>query len=216
MRWFRRTFSSTVLGLAGTGPVAFNTYLRNRGMELNYNLLYEQKGNFDIERTLNPLAGPPIFPDRSLAVFSHFLIDGRINNYPEVGGSDPAGARFFHGANDILTDDVGGKFWIVPSYDATGNQLVIQYTAQDLPASLVLELKNSADEIVYEQELTLVVSDGSELMQLVIDLPDAPVLPGDPDLSDIRVIALVVDQRGSADNSADFHINTINFQHFSE
>ncbi|MBI3307289.1 MAG: VCBS repeat-containing protein [Candidatus Omnitrophica bacterium] len=197
---------STILGLSGNGPKAFEVYLRNRNLELNYNLLYDQvSGQLGINKTAAILASPPQFPGRSLSVFHHFSSEGTINNFP-LPVTTPSGVRFIYGA---LAGGFGGKFWTLDqNYNARANQLIITYASVNTPQSLKIELKDENDQLVMPA-ITVNVVDTTFDKKIVINLPDTAAL------SAVRSIFVVIDQNATLDTSGDFTISAIEFQHIS-
>jgi hypothetical protein len=194
--------ASTVLGLTDAGPEAFEFYLRSRGLELDYNLLYDRMGSrIELEKTAAALAGPPEFPGRSMAVFSRFTSEGTINSYPSYGTSF-TGALFMCRE---LSGGYGGIFWTIPVYDAQANELEIAYTALDSPGIIKLELKNEADQTVYVTHLTLIGD--NQRHRLTIQLPN------DSRLSDVKYVVVIIDQNMAQDDSVYFYIHSINFRH---
>jgi len=202
-RFLAIDIASTVLGLLDSDPDAFSAYLKKRGLELSYNLLYDRKSQFDLEKTSAVPAPEPVLADRSLAVFSRYTGHGAINGYP-YDTTDVTGARFLNGE----LEHKSGVFWQVPSYDARNNQIEIVYTAADTPKKIRLELKNSADQTVYEVDVTL--ADAPTRTRIVIDLPGLAAL------SDVGFVMILVDQGATGDTSADFYIHSLNFQHLSD
>ncbi len=197
--------ASTVLGLSGQGPAAFDLYLQNRGLELDYNLLLDIKGDeFPIAKE-GSIAAPPEFPDRSLAVFRNLESTGIINNFP-ADTSVSTGAKFQYGA---LTGGFGGQvFTLDQVYDATANQLVIQYSVIDSPQQLKFEFKDSADVTLFTATPTLVnQTSGLNTAKLVIDLPNQVAM------ETLKKVVIVVDQNATGDQSGDFFIHSMVFQH---
>lgn len=199
---------STVLGLSGTGPQAFENYLLNRGELLNYNLLYDEKSRnalANLSKAQLTITGPPEFADRSNSVFSHLSSEGEINGFPDIDNVDCTGARFFHG---LLAGGFGGRFFRFPSYNAEANRLVIQYTANDDPGTIKFELKNAGATTVGAFSVNnLTVSD--KIQTLIIDIPNEATF------RNITEVAVVVDQNVSGDTSGDFTLHTMMFQHFA-
>ena len=195
--------SSTILGLSAAGPEAFETYLRNRNLELAYNLLYDSTAHsFAIQETTQSVPAPPEFSDRSRAVFSHFTSEGSINSFP----TNPAsftGVRFTYGT---LTGGFGGQFWVLDqNYDATANQLVISYSVVNSPQSIKIELKDELDQLLFSATPTLINSSNDQ--RLVINLPNQTKLAA------VRKILIVIDQNATQDFSGDFTLRAIDFQH---
>ncbi len=198
--------ASTILGLSGTGADGFDLYLRNRGLELSYNLLYDQMSqSLTVPRSNAVLASaPPEFPSRSLAVFSNLAFEGTVNGFPTFA-TGVAGARFQYG---ILAGGFGGHFWnLNQNYNARANQLVIYYSIQDSPQQIKIELKNSSDQLLYSATANLVTS--STVQRLVINLPDQAAL------SSVQKVIAVVDQNVTGDTSGDFKIRAIDFFQFA-
>jgi hypothetical protein len=192
--------ASTVLGLSGTEPDSFDTYLKNRELELAYNRLYDRMSQLiDIAKTEVLPAPAPEIPDTSLAVFSQYTAHGVIDDYP-YDTTDITGARFLNGQ----LQDIGGNWWKIPSYDAQTNQVEIVYSATDTPGSIKLELKNTSDQAVYST--TIALEEGAERRRIVIDLPNSSKL------SNIGFVLVCIDQNVTKDYSADFMIHSINFR----
>ncbi len=197
--------ASTVLGLEGKGPEAFEEYLRNRDLEHDYNRLYDSVSrSLGIERTPSEAARPPSeFPDRSLAVFSRFTSQSGINNFP-IQPATFTGTRFQYGA---LQGGFGGQFWVLDQdYDAQANQLVLVYSAADSPKEIKIEFKDSADRLLIPpviQTLEPSVQD----KRVVIQLPNIAALQA------VRKILLVVDQNATQDTSGDFYVRALDFLH---
>ncbi len=196
--------ASTILGLSGSGPDDFATYLKNRGIELNYNLLYDQVSR-DIHSpaTLVPISAPPqTLATRSLAVFSHFTSEGVINNL-ETNTTDFTGIHINY--DGIMPDGFGGHFWnLDQDYDGRVNRLIFFYSVTDSPDKLNLEFKDAAD---------------NSLLKLVIDLVDTPGfhitivdLPNLSSLQAIQKVILVIDQNMTQDIKGDFFIHAISIQ----
>ncbi len=195
--------ASTILGLANTGPAAFETYLKNRNLELSYNLLYDTVSQqLGIGKTTATLQNPPEFPDRSRAVFSHFSAEGSINSFP-INPASFTGVHFTYGA---LAGGFGGQFWVLDqNYDAQANQLVIHYSVNDSPQSIKIELKDDADNLIFSTTENLVNS--SDDQRLVINLPNQAIF------ATLRKVFIVIDQNATGDTSGDFAIRAIDFQH---
>ncbi|MBI3316508.1 MAG: hypothetical protein HYZ85_00695, partial [Candidatus Omnitrophica bacterium] len=197
--------AATVLSLSGDGPESFETYLINRSLGSAYDALYQQKSVevlAGLQRTSMEPSLPPEFPDRSLAVFSHIASEGTINNFP-INPAAETGVQFTYSA---LNSGFGGQFWnLDQTYDARANQLILLYSIQNSPQSIKIELKNAADQTVFTAAPNLINS--SSLQRLVIELPNLLTLV------DIQKVFVVIDQNLTQDNSGDFKIHAINFQH---
>ncbi|MDD5670935.1 MAG: hypothetical protein PHN49_04780, partial [Candidatus Omnitrophica bacterium] len=196
--------ASTVLGLVGDGPKCFETYLRNRGMELAYNLFYDRKDVLEIRKTKAAIPAPPEFPDRSYSVFRNIESVGAINSFP-IDTDAATGASFVYGA---LTGGFGGEvFNLKQVYDATANQLVLQYSVEDTPKELKFEFKDASDQLLYTVTKTLVSSNKTQ--KLVIDLPN------EARMANVKKVILVIDQNATGDTSGVFMIHSMNFQHLA-
>jgi hypothetical protein len=195
--------ASMILGLAGNGPVDFTTYLRNRGIEDDYNQLYDATSRrMFVDRTDLNLSIAPEFPDRSMAVFSHISSEGTIN-YFQAASTQTYGIRLAY--TDLQGVD-GGHFWMLShAYDAQANQLFLQYSAVDSPQFVRVELKDGAGLLLYQT--TIAIQQGAKFARLVIDLPNLAAL------ANVQEINLVVDAQEGGDATGDFTIHAINFQH---
>ncbi|MFH1799986.1 MAG: hypothetical protein ABH891_03955, partial [Candidatus Omnitrophota bacterium] len=195
--------ASMVLGLAGSGPDDFTTYLRNRGMEDHYNQLYDQTSQqMIIHRTDSGLPNAPEFPDRSLAVFSHIGSEGEINFF-QAATTPLYGVRLVY--TDLQGVD-GGHFWkLNQAYNAQANQFILNYSAVDSPQFVRIELKDGAGLLLYQT--TVALQQGAKFARLVIDLPNQATL------ANVQEIDLVVDPQEGGDATGDFTIHAINFQH---
>jgi hypothetical protein len=79
--------ASAILGLGGDGPKDFETYLRNKGLETAYNLLYDaaSKRLQNITQTTAGFPNAPVVPDRSFSVFNNLSDsnrEGTIASFP--------------------------------------------------------------------------------------------------------------------------------------
>ncbi len=194
--------ASSVLGLLGTGPDSFAAYLKKRGKELEYNLLYDAKSQFPVERTDAIPAMPGKLPDRSMAVFSHYKGHGVVNNYPyDTTGVN--GARFL---NFVLPGGYGGLYWDVPAYNARNNELELVYSTVNTPGKVKLEFKDAAGQLLYTTDVML--PQGVSRQRTILTLPDAALL------SNVACILMIVDQNATGDTSADFFVHSLNFRHY--
>ncbi|MFZ5801878.1 MAG: hypothetical protein ACOY3K_02030, partial [Candidatus Omnitrophota bacterium] len=199
--------ASTVLGLSGAGPEDFDAYLRVHGLEQSYNLLYQNKGLTDwqngtgIPKTDVSIATPPTFPDSTFNVFRNLQSYGDINGFPiDVKAS---GAGFEYGS---LAGGYGGlALHLDSTYDARGNQLVIQYTAIDTPQQIKIELKDSSNQLLLTLTPNMIASGSTQA--LFIDIPNDAVL------ANVQKVILVIDQNATGDTSGDFLIHSMEFQH---
>jgi hypothetical protein len=206
--------ASMVLGLAGNGPDDFTTYLRNRGMEDNYNQLYDHMSQqMAIDRTGSGLPNTPEFPDRSLAVFGHIASEGAINYIhtipPVTKPPTPPETTLIYGVRLAYTDLQGvdgGHFWkLSQPYNAQANQLILNYSAVDSPQFVRIELKDGAGLLLYQT--TVALEQGAKFARLVVDLPNQAAL------ANVQEIDLVVDAQEGGDATGDFTIQAIDFQH---
>ncbi len=203
--------ASAVLGLGGTGPDDFEIYLRNKGLESAYNLLYDSasKRLQSITRTTVALPTAPQIPDRSFAVFSNFATEGTVSSFPSVyvtGATGIYGAQFVQ--NTPLANGWGGHYWkFNHAYDAQANQLVMHYTTEDTPVTIKIELKDANGQVVYTTTQTL--ANGVRFGRLAIQLPDQALLNA------VKEVDIVVDQDATGDTSFDFTIHSFLFQHFA-
>ncbi len=195
--------AATILGLSATGPAAFETYLKNSNLELNYNLLYNSISvGLNIDKASSTLPVPPEFPDRSKAVFSHVASEGSIGGYT-ANSTSVTGVTFTGGA---LAGGFGGQFWVLDQdYNATANQLVFNYNVTNTPQSIKIELKDGGDNLLYSTTANLISSTSDQ--RLVINLPNQATL------ATVRKVFLVIDQNATGDTSFDFRMNSIDFQH---
>jgi hypothetical protein len=197
--------ASMILGLAGNGPSDFTTFLRNRGIEDEYNHLYDTTSRkISIDRTNSGLPNAPQFPDRSLTVFSHIGSEGTINNF-QTATTQIYGVHLTY--NSLQATD-SGHFWkLSQAYDAQANQLILNYSAVDSPQFVRIELKDGAGVLLYQT--TVALQQGTKFTRLVIDLPNQTTL------ASVQEIDLVVDPQEGGDATGDFTIHSINFQHIS-
>ena len=202
--------ASAVLGLSGTGPEDFETYLRNRpALETEYNRFYDEKSKLltSITRTSTAFPNAPQFPDRSLAVFSNFASQGNINNFSNANVDlyGTAGLRFHYGV--LPGNQEGGRSWMLDQhYNAQANQLLVYYSTVNSPKQIRIELKNN--HVAVCAPITVNVEDSIKFGRLMIDLPD------DVALSAVDEIDLMVDQADSGDvDGGDFTVHAIDFQH---
>ncbi|MDD3295706.1 MAG: hypothetical protein PHG20_13620, partial [Geobacteraceae bacterium] len=205
--------ASAVLGLGGNGPKDFEVYLRNKGLEAAYNLLYDRaskKLEF-ITRTTAGFPDAPVIPDRSFSVFNNLdpaEREGMIGSFPIVYGTGSTG---IYGAQFKQTSPLsagwGGHYWMLDqAYDAQANQLVIHYTTADTPQAIKIELKDVSGNVLYTTVQAL--ADGVRFGRLVIQLPNQTLL------NEVKEVDLVVDQNATGDTSFDFTIHSLMFQHF--
>ena len=204
--------ASSILGLGGNGPKDFETYMRSKGLESAYNLLYDsasRKLQALISRTTATFPAAPEIPNRSLAVFSNFSSEGKDGSFPDVyitGTTSIYGAQFIQ--KTPLADGWGGHYWkLDQAYDARGNQLLIHYTTADTPVAIKIELKNASGQVLYTT--TQALANGVRFGRLAIQLPDGALLNG------VAQIDVVVDQNVTGDTSFDFTIHSLLFQHFA-
>ncbi len=199
--------ASTVLGLSGAGPEAFEIYLRNHALELAYNRLYESASQqLTMTRTSSEIASAPEFPDRSFAVFSHLESEGTVGSFP-VTTTSVTGIRLHY--TSLPTASEGHVWRFNQTYDASANQLVILYSVVDSPQSIKIELKDNAQppNILF-QTVKTVAGDGAKYQRLVVDLPnDASVL------AQVKRVVITINQQGNPDIKGDFTIHAIDFQH---
>lgn len=208
-RYLGIDIASTVLGLSGAGPDAFEIYLRKRGLELPYNLLYDQAGKFQAPLRLAPkaLVRPPAtdFPKKSLAVFSHLATSGEVGTFPPTP-TEPWGLRYQYGdlLNPATGKRFGGKFWMLKEpYDASGGKLRLRFSLIDSPVEIKVELKSSTGELVFADYFETLP--GFPWTDLVIQLPASPLL------RDVREVLLLIDQDRSGDLSGNFYLHAIQF-----
>jgi hypothetical protein len=205
--------ASAVLGLGGNGPKDFEAYLRNKGLETAYNLLYDRasKKLELITRTTAGFPNAPTIPDRSFSVFNNLdpaEREGAIASFPDVyvtGATGVYGAQFKQ--TSPLSGGWGGHYWMLDqAYDAQANQFVIHYTTADTPQAIKLEFKNASGQVLYTTTQTL--ADDVRFGRLVIQLPNQTLL------NEVKEVDLVVDQNATGDTSFDFTIHSLMFQHF--
>lgn len=197
--------ASTILGLSNSGPEAFEAYMRNKNIELAYNLLYDNlsRSIAIADQTDVEASAPVELQDKSFAVFSHIAFEGRINSY-NGPVTAPSGVQFDHGA---LPGGYGGYYWIFDqNYDARSNQLVITYSSLNTPQSLKLELKDENGNLLMAPFTPVLVNSAID-KKIIIQLPN------NGDLSALRQIVLLNDQNATGDTSANFIIHAIDFQH---
>jgi Arc/MetJ family transcription regulator len=211
-RWLGIDLASTVIGLTGVGGDAFDTYLHNRNLALDYGKLYDQKeDDLGIAKANVDIVDPVEFPDRSFAVLRNTEFLGSINSF-QLDNHDKseirAGAYFDF---DALSGGFGGvEFLMDEVYDASANQIVIQYSVQDNPGDLKIEIKDDADQIVFSKVVLLSdQSNAREVQKLVI------ALPNNTSLSDVKKVGVIIDQNLSGDNKGEFLIHSMNFQHLA-
>ena len=156
--------ASTVLGLAEGGPDAFEEYLRNRNMELDYNTLYDDMSRqLGVDRTDATIADAPEFPDRSLAVFTNFSSETGVNI--TINPTTSTGVLI---SNTNPPGTIGEHIWTLDSaYDAQANQLVIYYTGSTLTQPIQIVLLDASDTVLSTQTLTLTT--GSDDYFVMID-----------------------------------------------
>jgi len=198
--------AATILGLAGNGASDFTSYLRNRGLEAAYNELYDSMSRrLGITKANSGFPNAPEFPDRSLAVFSNIASEGAIN-YTTPPTTELYGVQFSYSH----LQQYRGHFWkLKQGYDASANQLRINYSAENSPGYIRIELKNAAGEIVYKTTVSL--QEGAKFSSLVIDLPASDLLKN---VTEVDLIIDPDDPNGGADADGDFIIHAIQFQHF--
>lgn len=197
--------ASTILGLSNSGPDAFEVYMRNKNLELSYNLLYDDiSRSIAIEEQTDVEArGPVELQDKSFAVFSHISFEGRINSYNGPVAT-AAGVQFNHGA---LPGGYGGYYWVFDqNYDARANQLVITYSAVNTPQSIKIELKDENGNLLMAPFTPTLVNSPTD-KKIVIQLPN------NGDVSAVRQVVLLNDQNATGDSSANFIIHSMDFQH---
>ncbi|MBN1689106.1 MAG: hypothetical protein JW893_08405 [Candidatus Omnitrophica bacterium] len=202
-RYFGIDIASIILGLTGAGPDSFETYMRNRGLELDFNLLYDRAAKLGINKT-DGITTPPEFPDRTLAVFHNVESDWTLNNFPSVP-ADEYGVRMVYG--DLSSrGGWGGQIWNLDQvYDAQANKLLIFYSYKDSPQEIKIELKTAGDELLYETVVHFEEGDGVHKAE--IDLPNIT------DLQEVNRVIVIVDQNATGDRSGDFRIHAMDFQH---
>lgn len=198
--------ASSILALNNAGPEAFEAYLRKRNQEHAFNLLYDQKSQFGLEQTWIPPASAPEFPDRSMSVLGHFIVDGTLGNFPYLPSS-PYGVRFTYNGFGTSFD---GRYWeLDQNYNAMANQLVIYYSTKNSPGRMNIQLKDGAvpEHLLYQINVPF-APDNSPLQKLVIQLPNNTLL------ANVKKIFLLPDQT-TGDTKADFTLHAIDFQHFA-
>ena len=196
--------ASTVLGLSGKGGADFSAYLTDKGWTAAYNKLYDDKSHLlmGITRTDTTVPVAPEFPDRSFAVFSNLSSQGVINNFLPTT-TQPYGIRLAY--TDLKGVD-SGYFWkFDQAYNATANQLIINYSAPVTPQSVRLEFKDAAGLVLYQTSIML--QDKATFARLMIDLPNLAIL------SQVKELDLVVDPQEGGAAQGDFTIHAIDFQH---
>ncbi|MDP3919479.1 MAG: hypothetical protein Q8R76_01550 [Candidatus Omnitrophota bacterium] len=204
-RYLGIDIASTVLGLLGNGHDSFASYLRNRGKEMDYNLLYDSKDNFGFNKVAFAIADPPEFPDRTYAVLRNTSFTQPINGFP-IDNTVETGVSFNYGA---LAGGFGGQVFDMDEvYNATANKLVLQYSIVDSPQQLKIELKDAGDVTVHTVVVPVVNSTPNlSVAKLEIDLPNLASLAG------VKKVVLVIDQNATGDTSGNFFIHSMNFQH---
>ncbi len=205
--------ASALLGLAGTGPAGFKMFLRNRDLEHNFNQLYD---NFSralttvIPKTNAVAASIPEFADKSFSVFSHTNAEGPLNNLQPADVTLFSTQDYFQGFKFKFGDLTpsggwGGHYWTMDqNYDATSNELVIEYSAKDSPQQIRVEIKDSADQILFTQIVTIQQKD---FQTARVFLPNQSVL------QNAKRVVVVIDQNATGDHSAEFTINNMHFIH---
>lgn len=195
--------ASILLGLSGAGPSDFAAYLRLHHQELAYNLLYDSLSKqIAIDQTAQTPPGPPVFPDRSVAVFSHLASQGTLNSFPGALASE-AGVHPIYG-NLSAFGGWGGYFWnLDQNYDVRSNQVVINYYSSDTPRKIKIELKDANDNLLWT--LVPTITDTQTDKKIIFSLPS------DASLSAVQKVILVVDQNNTGDRSGDFVIHSIDF-----
>ncbi len=193
---------STVLGLVNAGAEAFEAYLRNRDLELTYNLLYDSASRLlNIPKAVSTIAGPPSFADDSLAVFTRFTSEGVVNNFP-AHPTTFTGVDFNYGA---LQGGFGGQFWNIPVHEVRANRFVLMYSITDSPGEIKVEFKDVNDIPLFQMVVDLVDTPGFHT--LVIDLPNLEALEA------VAKVFVIIDQNATGDTSGDFFIHVMDFQH---
>lgn len=192
--------ASTLLGLAGNGAEYFAAYLRKRGLELDYNMLYDRKNQLDIAKTSVPISEAPVFYNETYSVFDQFKDGGSVNDFP-FQPTSVTGVRFVFGA---LEKD-GGLYWNLPAgYNARAKQFVISYSVTDSPTAIKIVLKNSADQEIFT--MTRPVNAAAGIHKLAIAIPDLPAL------ADVQKVFVMVDQSQTLDLKGDMVIHGIYFR----
>ena len=198
--------ASTVLGLSGSGAEGFERYLRNRGLELSHNLLYDALSqSLAIQKTTATAAEPPAeFPDRSLAVFSNFVSEGVVNGFP-ANPTSFTGVQFNYGA---LAGGLGGQFWDLDQiYDASENRLLLFYSITDSPDRIKIKFEDAGGNELFILDVDL--DDTAGFHTLALDLPNLAAL------QTVARVVVVIDQNETGDTSGDFILHTLDFQHFA-
>lgn len=196
--------ASTVLGLTNAGPEAFEAYLRNHGKEEDYNLLYERKSQFGLNRTSVAAPLAPEFANRSMSVFAAFTEEGTLGDFP-FSPSTVAGASFIYSR---LGTNFDGRFWIFPAtHDVSNHLLQIVYSIKDSPQAIRIELKDDSepDQTLYSTVLTL-PSGPAAYEKALLQLPD------DIQLSRVKKVLLMM-ASPPEDTEGDFFVHAIDFLH---
>ncbi|HTL47449.1 MAG TPA: hypothetical protein VL688_05240 [Verrucomicrobiae bacterium] len=211
-RWLGIDLASTVLGLTGAGPDDFETYLRKRGLELNYNLLYDEKSSaLGINKTSGTITAPPQFPDRSFGVLRNSHISS-IENFHLTNEADNdfrQGAHFKFGQ---LPSGFGGVvFHMNAPFNAVSSQLVIQYSVKDNPGPIKLEFQDASGQSLFTKMVSLQDQTNSRAVQkLTVDLPN------DPALANVAKVVVIIEQgQSGGDTSGEFLFHAMDFQHVS-
>lgn len=209
IRYLGIDLASTVLGLVDNGRDALDSYLRTRGIERDFNLLFDRKSTEDLpfEKTEIAPVAPPEFADRSFAVMRNFEAFFTLGNFPATSTFAPDEVHLDY---DVLDGGFAGiGYNLNEIYDATANKLVIQYSVIDSPGSVKIELKDINDQLLFETTESLVsVTPALSIAKLEIDLPN------NISLSEVQKFLMIIDQNATGDMSGDFKIHSINFLHF--
>ncbi len=195
--------ASTILGLTGAGPDAFNVYMKNRAIDWRFNNLYEAvSDSLTVDKTTAVFANPAELADRSFSLFSHFSSEGSINGFPSAATTF-TGVDFAYGA---LAGGFGGQFWVMDAdFNTQAGQMLINYHASDSPQSIKIELKDGGDNLLYATTVNMPASVTDRTVK--IDLPNAVKM------AVTRKVFIVIDQNATGDNSGSFRINSIDFIH---
>ncbi|HOW59691.1 MAG TPA: hypothetical protein PLO78_08225, partial [Candidatus Omnitrophota bacterium] len=197
--------ASMILGLMGKGPQDFDTYLQNRNLTANFNALYDSVSRrLYITPTKAVFPNAPEFPDRSLAVFSHFASESSTPGFPSLSTTN-YGVRFQYSS----LSGVGGHSWTLNGpYNATANQLFIHYSTPATIAysqPITVQLSNASHQVVYSG-LAILPAD-TRFSKLIIDLPNQTAI------NSVTEVSILVDSSLTGYPRGDFTIHAINFQH---
>lgn len=199
--FFGIDIASTILGLTDKGHETFKTYLKNRNAEQTFNEVYTRANWIGVNKTEVDFEAPPEFPDRSVSVFRTFESAGVINNIVDQP-TEVFGLPFTY---QSLDNGFGGRFWnMAEPIKAAANKLIISYTATILPDKLKVELKNGADDLLFENTVDL-FNGAKPFRQLIFNLPN------EASLNEVQKIVLVAEDQ----DIGDFFIHSIDFQHFA-